>query len=182
MLYITTENIELKGYYSEPIWDDAPGYGDYTIDICLDVPKYTFIEAADDGKVLNVHIEKSFGVSMHEGTLEITENVKSLFNTNLKSISNEDYNKLDELKEEIAYTSDMLNNAKVHYMNLEDYLEELNKDIKEKDSLSQQEFDEYFNGYSKGSINGIGLFYKINEFNAKLKSMYNDLFYFCKAL
>lgn len=51
-----------------------------------------------------------------------------------------------------------------------------------KDSLSKQEFDEYFNGYSKGSIDGIGLFYKINEFNAKLKSMYNDLFYLCKAL
>lgn len=150
--------------------------------ICLDVPKYTFIEADDDGKVLNVHIEKSFGVSMHEGTLEITENVKSLFNTNLKSISNEDYNKLDELKEEIAHTSDMLNNAEVHYMNLEDYLEELNKEIKEKDNLSKQEYDEYFKEYSDGSIDIIRLFSKINEFSFKLKSMNDDLFYLCKAL
>lgn len=146
--------------------------------ICLDVPKYTFIEAADDGKVLNVHIEKSFGVSMHEGTLEITENVKSLFNTNLKSISNEDYNKLDELKEEIAYISDMLDNAQQHYICLEDYLEELNKNIKEKDSLSKQEYDEYFKEHSDGSIDIIRLFSKINEFSFKLKSMNNDLFYF----
>lgn len=67
-------------------------------------------------------------------------------------------------------------------MNLEDYLEELNKEIKEKDNLSQQEYDEYFKEYSDGSIDIIRLFSKINEFSFKLKSMNNDLFYLCKEL
>lgn len=97
-IYVSLQAIPLKGYYSEPIYDEAPQYGTYSFDVEPTIPQNTIIWMDDNGFVVNTDHEFAYGVSMHSGQLTITSNLKKEIGKSLKLISDAEYKKIAEQK------------------------------------------------------------------------------------
>lgn len=138
MLYITTKDFILRGKYEEPMYDEAPYLGTYTVKKDIHVPKNTGIELDENGNVRNIYMDICAGVSVHAGTFTCNENLKELIGVKLKKIDQAEYERIIELKEqrdEVLYELE-------HNQNMSDYMSDYIEDISIDDKhVSATEYD-----------------------------------------
>ena len=87
MFYITTEDIILDCSYEEPIYDEHPWVGTYESFHTVTVPPLTGIKMDPKGKVIWCDIKRSFGVSMHPGTLSVRTNLRDRIGSGIVAVS-----------------------------------------------------------------------------------------------
>lgn len=143
MLYITTKDFILRGEYEEPMYDEAPNLGTYTVQKHIRVPKNTGIELDENGNVTDIYMDICLGVSVYEGTFSCKENLKELIGVKLQKIDESEYEKVVALKEQWEEVLDELQCNRNMSDYISDYVAEIGTDKKlisviEYEKLSRQ--------------------------------------------
>lgn len=175
MLYITTEEIWVRGTYTEPMYDEAPWLGTYDQEVTFTVPSYTGIWLDESGKVDCLDMEITFGVSLHKGKMTVRENFNDRIGLQLIPISEAVYDvvsrlkkKRDELIEKKYYDQTI-----VHCMA---YLEtDLIDEIREQKSLTNRQYQLYAGRMETAALEYIDLLSGIQKQREEIKKIDDDI-------